>query len=198
MDLPVFKLTISDNLKDDNEVNFVSLVEKPAIQRDFLAFNEQERCLFSVVNEDKQIVSGPAMIPDIPIYRNDKNGEYYVLFDADTIEKIALRFFKKGYQSNINMMHKRNAVVSDSAFYESWIVNRSLGKAPLQGFEDLPDGTWFLTAKINSADTWKKIKSGEFRGFSVEGLFEYEPVAAVDPDEALLKEIKSLLDSVQY
>lgn len=195
MDLPIFKLTISDNEQDTNEVDFVSLVDKPAIQRNFLAFKERQA--FAIQDEEQQIISGPAMIPDMPIFRNDENGQYYVVFDADTIHKIALRFFKKGYQANINAMHQRDAVVTDSVFYESWIVNRSQGKKPMKGFEDLPDGTWFLTAKINNPDTWAKIKAGQYRGFSVEGLFEYRPVAAVDPEQALLQKIGEIVKKVK-
>jgi hypothetical protein len=192
--LPIFKLTISDNEQDDAEVNFVSLVDRPAIQRDFLVFSEKQ--LFDIQDEDERIVTGPAMIPDAPIYRNDDNGQYYVVFDADTINKIAYRFFKKGYQANINIMHQSGNVVADSVFYESWIADRAKGKMPLTAFKDLPDGTWFLTAKINSEETWQKIRNGEYKGFSVEGLFDYTPVAAVDPEEALLKEIMKIVKKV--
>lgn len=195
MELPVYKLNISDNEKDTTEVNFVSIVESPAIERNFLAFNRQQ--LFAVQDEDQMIVSGPAMVPDTPIFRSDSNGQYYVVFDAEGISKIAYRFFKKGYQANINMDHSPNALVADSVFFESWLVDREKGKAPMKGFEDLPDGTWFLTAKINSADTWAKIKSGEYKGFSVEGLFEYKPIAAVDPELAVLQQIKEVLEQIQ-
>lgn len=192
---PIFQLTISDNEQDDAEVNFVSLVDRPAIQRDFLVFKDKQ--MFDIQNEDERIVTGPAMIPDSPIYRNDDNGQYYVVFDAATINKIAYRFFKKGYQANINIMHQAGAVVADSVFYESWVVDREKGKMPLAAFKDVPDGTWFLTAKINNKETWQKIKSGEYKGFSVEGLFDYTPVAAVDPEEAVLKEIMKIVKKVK-
>ena len=195
LQLPIFRLTISDNEQDDAEVNFVSLVDRPAIQRNFLVF--QDKQLFDIQNEDQRIVTGPAMIPDAPIYRNDDNGQYYVVFDAATINKIAYRFFKKGYQANINIMHESGNVVADSVFYESWVVDREKGKMPLAAFKDVPDGTWFLTAKINNEETWQKIRSGEYKGFSVEGLFDYTPIAAVDPEEALLKEIMKIVKKVK-
>lgn len=193
-DLPVFELRISDKLTDDSEVNFVALVDRPAIQRDFLTFNETTR--FAVEDEEQHIVTGPAMIPDSLIYRNDTKGEYYVVFGAETINQIAHKFFQKGYQANINIMHKQDAVVSDSVFYESWLVDREKGKMPLKGFEDLPDGTWFLTAKINNEDTWQKIKSGEYKGFSVEGLFDYSPTDNVSPEQELLNQIVDILNSI--
>ncbi|WP_343668724.1 XkdF-like putative serine protease domain-containing protein [Chitinophaga sp.] len=259
-DLPVFELTISDNLSDDSEVNFVALVDRPAIQRDFLMFNqdmnEQDisfarqmiphhqmaidmankeivqganaelkkmaqniidaqsleidilkqylpkdtpvnmRVGFAVQDEEQHIVTGPAMIPDSLIYRNDTNGEYYVTFSTNTINKIAQRFFLNGYQGNINIMHKQADVVADSVFYESWLVDREKGKMPLKGFEDLPDGTWFLTAKINNEDTWQKIKTGEYKGFSVEGLFDYSPAGTFTPEQKTLNRIIDILNSI--
>lgn len=191
MNLPVYQLLISDNEADDSEVNFVSLVDRPAIQRDFLAFSDHQG--FAVQDDDQQIVTGPAMIPDAHIYRKDDKGEYYVVFSADTISKIAYRFFKKGYQGNINLQHKQGDLVADSVFFESWLVDRSKGKQPLAGFDDLPDGTWFLTAKINSPDTWEKIKSGEYKGFSVEGMFDFEPVDQPDSDESMLMRIIEII-----
>lgn len=194
-ELPVFQLTISDDESDDNEVNFVSIVDKPAIQRDFQAFSAMQR--FDIQNEDQRIVTGPAMIPDTPIYRNDDNGQYYVVFNADTINKIAYRFFKKGYQSNINLMHEQGSVVTDSVFFESWVVDRSKGKQPLSAFKDLPDGTWFLTAKINDPVVWDKVKSGEYKGFSVEGLFDYTPIASVDPEQEVMRAISKILSKIK-
>lgn len=195
MKLPTYNLLISDDENDDTEVNFVALVDRPAIERNFLAF--KDKVMLAVEDEDQRIVSGPAMIPDMPIYRKDKeNGEFYVVFQADTIAKIAQRFFKKGYQGNINIDHSANDQVADSVFFESWIVDKDKGKMPLKGFEDCPDGTWFLSAKINNNETWEKIKSGEVRGFSVEGFFEYCLAKKKDEqsaDEALLSSIVQVL-----
>ena len=193
--LPVFKLYISDNETDDAEVNFVSLVDKPAIQRDFQVFADAQR--FDIQDEDQHIVTGPAMIPNAPIYRNDDNGQYYVVFEPETINKIAYRFFKKGYQANINIMHEQGSVATDSVFYESWVVDRKKGKQPLAAFKDLPDGTWFLTAKINDPEVWAKIKSGEYKGFSVEGLFDYKQVGAINEEEELLKAIGNIIKKIK-
>lgn len=199
MKFPIYMLEISDNEADEAEVDCVSLVSKPAIQRDFLAFNEAARPQhFAIQDEEQRIVSGPAMVPDYPIFRNDDNGQYYTVFSAETISKIAQRFFKKGYQTNLNEEHNGGAVIPNSVFFESWITNKAAGKKPLKGFEDVPDGTWFLTAKINSDETWGKIKSGELRGFSVEGMFNFNPVSIpADPEEALLAQVKEIIDSVK-
>lgn len=193
MSLPTYNLVISENEGDKTEVDFIGLVDRPAIERDFLAFKDQ--IMLFVENEEQQIVTGPAMIPDIPIYRKDDKGEYYAVFQSETIAKIAHRFFKKGYQANINFDHVRKDLVQDSVFFESWIVDREKGKQPLKGFEDLPDGTWFLTAKINNSEAWEKIKSGEVRGFSVEGLFEFELQPEMTEEAALSLIMKIIEDA---
>lgn len=196
MELPIYKLITSDDETDDSEVHRVSLVERPAIKRNFIAFNEDRPIQFAVTDEDQHIVSGPVLVPDKPIYRKDENGEYFVMLDAETIGKIAYRFFKKGHQKNINLAHSPKDLVPDSVFFESWIVDREKGKTPMTGYEDLPDGTWFMSAKINSDDTWGRIKEGEFKGFSVEGFLKLQPITKVDPEQALMEKIKTIVDQI--
>ena len=40
-----------------------------------------------------------------------------------------------------------------------------------KGFEDLPDGSWFGSYKVDNEAVWNDIKAGTFKGFSVEGMF---------------------------
>lgn len=190
MDLPIYKLIISSDLEDEAEVDFVALVDKPAIQRNFLAFKERQK--FEIVSEDKKIVSGALMLADMPIYRdNEEFGEHYVVFDADTIQKIAEKFFKKGYQSNVNEMHDPNKAVEGVTMFESWLVNRELGKMPIKGYEDVKDGSWFGSFKVENDEIWNKVKDGEFKGFSVEGVFGYSD--RVSKDELMVEQIKQIL-----
>lgn len=190
MDLPIYKLLISADLDNDAEVDFVALVDRPAIQRNFLAFTERQK--FEIISEDKQILSGPLMLADMPIYRNNEQfGEHYVIFDADTIQKIAEKFFKKNYQANVNEMHDSSKAVSGVTMFESWIVNRDLGKMPIKGFEDVADGSWFGSYKVDNMEVWQKVKDGTFQGFSVEGLFDYSDM--VSKEEQMVEQIKSIL-----
>lgn len=190
MDLPIYKLVISPDMDDDSEVDYVALVDRPAIQKNFLAFNE--RLKFEIISEDKQILSGALMLADVPIYRNNEEfGEHYVVFDAETIQQIAEKFFKRGYQSNVNEMHNPNKAVEGVTMFESWIVNREQGKMPIKGFEDAKDGSWFGSYKVDNKEIWDKVKSGEFQGFSVEGIFGYSDL--VKKEELMIETIKSIL-----
>ena len=59
------ELTIGDETEDG--VFAVSLVEKPAIEKDFIALSKEEIKL-KVIDEDKRIVVGFALVPDKKIY----------------------------------------------------------------------------------------------------------------------------------
>jgi hypothetical protein len=132
-----------------------------------------ERQNFAIQSEEERIISGPLMLADTPIYRNDDNGEYYVVFTKETIKKIAQRFFKKGYQSNVNLMHEQGNLTEGMTMFESWIKDDKRGIKAMKGFEDVPDGSWFGSFKVDNDDVWQMVKDGKVRGFSVEGQFNY-------------------------
>lgn len=154
----------------------------------------KQKAEFKVIDEDQRIISGPLMIADELIYRNnDKFGEHYVKFSAETIKKIAIKFSKKKYQSNVNLMHDPNSKVAGVTMFESWLTDKARGILPMQGFEDVADGSWFGSFYVENKEVWNKVKAGEFRGFSVEGLFDYE--APLTKEEEMLNRISELLNS---
>ena len=194
MELPVYELLINEDVNDDAEVNFVALVDRPAIQKNWNAFKDKVK--FEIVSEEKRIISGPLMLADTPIFRSDAtHGDYYVTFSKDTILKIAQKFFKKGYQANVNVEHNPDYKVEDMVMFESFISDKDRGIAPMKGFEDAPDGSWFGSFKVDSEDAWNKVKNGEVKGFSVEGVFEYRKEKSKEMQ--LLEEIKNILTSVK-
>jgi len=156
---------------------------------------DKQKMNFQIISEDEHIISGPLMIADELIYRNnDKFGEHYVKFSADTIQKIAIKFSKKKYQSNVNLMHDPNQKVQGVTMFESFIVDKKRGILPMQGFEDVADGSWFGSFYVENEEVWNKVKAGEFRGFSVEGLFDYEEPKT--PEEQALQKISELLNAI--
>jgi len=127
------------------------------------------------INEDKQEIFGPAMLADVAIYRNDLQlGEYNVVFDKSTIYKIAQKFFEKDFNKNFNLMHDPNQKCTGVYAFQSYIVDSTEGRPAPKGYEDAKDGSWFLGVKVINPKVWAKIKSGEIKGFSVEGVFEYK------------------------
>jgi hypothetical protein len=171
-------------------------------QRKLEQIDREKMQAFAVVNEEERIVVGPAMIPDKKIFRRDEDGtEYEVFFTKETIRIIAEKFFKKGFQTNGNEMHN-SAKPVDLVFFQSWIADESKGIPKMKQFESLPDGTWFLGAKINAEESWAKVKDGTFKGFSVEGMFDMMPIkmSMKISEEAAAKlvvnQLKELLQNV--
>ena len=185
MALPIYEMLINPDETSDVEVSFVALVDKPAIERNFMMF--KSLLLNFAVDEDKRIISGPAMVADTPIYRRDETGEFNVFFSAATIKEIALKFAKKGYAKNLNLFHDPNLPADGVTIFNSFVSDKSIGIPPMTGFEDLPDGTWFISAKVENEEIWKKIKDGEVRGFSVEGNFSIKKTGTLSENEHLLK-----------
>lgn len=197
MELPIYKLIITD---DDNiEVNCVSIVDEPAIQS-YAAYFSAEKPIehkFQVINEEKGIVGGYLMIADRPIKRVDKKTkqQYFVVLDKENINKAMVKFFRNGYQNNVNIQHDPSKVVDGMTLYQHFIIDRSLGiKAP-KGFETEADGSSFGFFKVDNPDIMELVKANKF-GFSIEGVFKQEPVLMVTPEEAdtVMKALKKLHD----
>ena len=190
MDLPVYIAQVDET--DETGLTFVSLVDKPAIEKDFLAFSKQP-ARFAVQNEDKRIVTGAAMIADLPIYRKDEErGEYYIVFNAETIFNLAKKFSKSNKQNAVNLQHE--TPVEGVYMVESFFVNRDRGISPPKGFEDVADGSWFISYFVENEKVWSEVKNGEFKGFSVEGAFGLEPTSEMSK---LLEEMQGFLTELK-
>lgn len=133
-------------------------------------FSSQQKRQFSL-EEDERIVVGPLMIPDKLIYRVDENNEpYYVYFSKETIEEIARKMMKEEKLDDINLEHDQDSLV-DGHLIETWIVEDE--KSDKQGLYNMnyPKGTWMGMYKVEDDEIWRQIKSGQLKGFSIEGYF---------------------------
>jgi hypothetical protein len=171
-------------------IDAISLVEHPAIEEDFIALNAQKRQLFAMQNQEKRLLMGAALVPDKPIYRTDGENEYYVYFSKDTVRKAMELFFKNGYQNNATIEHDYD--VDGTTIVESWIIeDETLDKSRAYGL-DLPVGTWMVSMKIDNESIWRRVKDGEFKGFSIEGYFvdkmnfSKQELAKIEEQEAAL------------
>jgi len=122
--------------------------------------------------DDKRIVTGPAMIPDLKILRLDEdNNPYFVFFSRETIAQISQRVFQQSKHNQTNINHNIETKGSSNTLIESWLISdEKFDKSKGMGF-NLPIGTWMTSYYIGNEDTWNSIKSGQIKGFSVEGSF---------------------------
>lgn len=165
--LPIYRFVVSED--DEAQLDAVAFVDEPAIEMNWQAFNSKQY-LFKADNE-KRIISGPLMVADLPIYRRDESGEYYGLFKAEDIYNLRNKFFKQGKANLVNEMHNSDKMIDGVYMIESFLIDSKRGINAPKGYQ-LTDGSWFGSYKIDNDEVWNDfIKSGEFKGFSVEGIF---------------------------
>ena len=169
-DIPVFNAT----LDEDCGIICVSLVDDPAVSKNFQVFNANARpMLYAVQDEDKHLVRGVIMRADYPIYRRDKSlGEYYIVYKPDVIRQMAEKYLSEDRANNVNIMHKEGSDVEGVNMVQ-WFI-KGAGVA-IDGFDDIADGSLFAEYHVTNEDVWAEIKAGTYKGFSLEGYFNLEP-----------------------
>jgi hypothetical protein len=186
------EMIISDENVDG--VFAISLVDKPAIQEDFIYLSSHEIEL-KVVNEEKREVVGIALVPDKKIYRNIDGEEFNIYFTSQTIEKTNELFMKNLNLNKITSQHERD--VEGVSVIESWIVEDS--KQDKSNIYNLnaPVGSWVVKMKVYNDSEWVRVKNGEYKGFSIEGKYKEADVKAseqVSETDELIKEIENLIN----
>ena len=193
---PIYKMVIDDS--SDTGLNAVALVDSPAIERLWMTFNKDSvldknvnQFEFAVQSEDRRIVTGPLLIANLPIYRKAEDGsEFYVVFDAPTIEQLVMKYHKDGFQHSVNLMHNGQQV--DGVFmFESFIIDSKRGISAPSGFSNVPDGSYFVSYKIENDEVWNLIKTDTFKGFSAEGFFLKKLITATE--EEVINRLRQIL-----
>ena len=185
----IYELVIEDENID--EVFAISLVEEPAIESNFVFF-DKEKVQFAAINDEKKLLMGPILIPDKQILRIDGEGmPYHVFFKPETIKRLSEMYLKKKYTDKSTLEH--DSKIDGVTLVESWIVeSRTKDKSALYGLS-VPVGTWMGTFKVDNEDIWNNyVKTGEVKGFSIEGLFGHNLVSAAKEQDYLNKEISDL------
>lgn len=186
--IPVYNIILNDW---QTGIDRISLVEMPAVESNFLAFNESKKPLY-FFNEEQQMITGVLLRCDYPIYRCDYQlGEYYIQFNAKVIRELAEKLLKDSHQNWVNIEHVENSDVADVNMIQLFIKDTTKGINPA-GFEDISDGSLFATFKVRNPKVWEAIKNGTFKGFSVEGLFDIEK----NDEENEINEIMEMIDKI--
>ena len=174
----------------------MGLVDVPAIEENWVALSS-EKVKLSSVDKERRMLYGAALIPEKLILRIDKNNEeYYMKFERETIERLAHDFYKKNLHHTTNLQHQYP--VTGVTIVESWLKEGNSDKSLALGLSDLPDGTWFIGAKVDDDSVWEEVKAGAIRGFSIEGMFTEQSVEmhAMNVESLLIKEIENVLASL--
>ena len=199
---PVFDALVTD---EDTGMLKISLVDAPAVMTDFVAFDAQRPVqMYAVEDEEKRLVFGVVMRADFPIYRRDERlGEYYVVYKPDTIRRMAEKYLAESRQNNVSLDHKDGSDVQGVQMVQWFIQDEARGVVPA-GF-DVPDGSLFAEFHVLNDEVWAAVKDGTYKGFSLEGVFDFQPeenladVADMVEDcdgvfEAMFKKIQTIIN----
>ena len=197
---------IIDETADHFGVDAISVVKFPAIEENFVFFNNDFLSLAKADEEKKQLI-GAILIPEKRIPRLDKetNEEYDVYFTKETIKQ-AQKLFMASLNNN-NHTYEHKEPIQGLTVVESWIKeDKKFDKSNMYGFNNLPIGTWFVQVSAeNNPEICEAIKNKEVRGFSIEGYFTDKLIEAskeVDildevckdcPDEITMGKIKDVI-----
>jgi hypothetical protein len=171
-------------------IDAISIVDRPAIELDFIALKEA-RLQFAETDTDKRILMGPALVPDKPIYRRNGEDEFYVYFSKSTVRKASELYLKHGNQANHTLEHEHK--INGLTVVESWIVeNKEKDKSALYDL-DVPVGTWMVAVKVDNEAIWQEwVKEGKVKGFSIEGYFA-DKMKKNSEDEMLAELAKAIV-----
>lgn len=192
--VPIYDLTINED--DEGKftgVNYVALVDDPAIEMGWKAFKKQEPTKFNF-NDERRIITGPLMIADKPILRYDDNKkEYWVKFSKKEIEKISMKFMRNGLTRNVNEMHDSSKIANGVYLFELWNIDFSRGITAPEGYGNISDGSLMGSMYVENPAIWSKVKNREYTGFSVEGWFLENLLGNVE--KSLIDELNDIFSS---
>jgi len=193
--LPIYYATINEDLSGlelkEQGIQNLALVDSPAMLQEWIAFSEQKPYEFKfAIQEEQRIITAPVIVADLPIYRKVDNKEFYVVYKKETNMQILQKYMLDGNQRKVKLTHDTTDLSKGVFVFEVFISDASRGIKQPEAF-DLPDGTIFCSMKINNDDIWKKVKSGEVKGVSLEGFFDLEQEIELDQNEieAIIKNI---------
>ena len=190
-ELEVIELFIED--EGDGGISAISFVESPAIEENFIALNKH-KVEMKTIDEDKRLVIGLALVPNKLIYRKNRGFEYNITFSDQTVRKASEKYLKSMKLHNTTVAHETE--VEGVFLTESWIVeDPKQDKTALYGL-DAPKGSWAVSMRVDNDDLWKRIKSGDYLGFSIEGMFT-ESEEFSKEELAIIKELNELINEYE-
>ena len=151
----------------------ITVTEDPAIEVKALMLKKDEKPVklstFHKFNDEKQILSGLALIADKWIYRYDKetDKEYYIMFTPDQIALYKDAFLNNG--SKINFEHTDRMI--EAEVLQCCLIGEEELKYPIDG--NPKEGDLYLAIQIKNSNDWKEIKAGKHNAYSIEGVFNH-------------------------
>lgn len=172
---PLFNIVLDPEAEDEG-LSVISIVGHPAVEQPLFCFSADEKKKLMFIDETKEqhCITSVALLADTPIYRYSPDmGDYYVVFEKQTVRDLVEKYAKDGYQNLVSFNHNGQNI-DGFVMIESFFVDKEKGINPTQ-FKDLPDGSWCVTYKCTNDELWETIKNEDLNGYSVEINCNIEP-----------------------
>ena len=183
-----------DEEADFSGIEAISIVDRPAIEENFIALSKEHKIELAEVDNEKRILMGAALIPNKNIYRTNGEDEYYIYFSDETVRQASQLFLMRGNQNQSTLEHE--AKLHGLSVVESWIIEDDIHDKSRKFGMDLPVGTWMVSMKVNNDEVWENyVKTGKVSGFSIEGYFT-DKIEMSEDDELNSPEAISLLEEI--
>lgn len=168
--LPIYFAELNEETQG---IDCISFVEKPAMEVNLMKFSKQDKQkYYSVLDNVHHRVIAPICRCNFPIYRKDSDlGEYYIIYDKQTIEKIAKKMLEDGKLNRYNIEHQSFNKLDGIYYLEIFIKDSNKGINPT-GFEDIENGSLFGVFDIENPQIWEKVENADNIGISFEGYFD--------------------------
>ena len=95
---------------------------------------------------------------------------------------MAEKYLAEARQNEVNTMHEEGSEVEGVQMVQYFIKDAENGINPA-GFEDTTDGSLFAEFHILNDEVWEAIKEGTYKGFSLEGIFNLNPILQQEQTE---------------
>ncbi len=170
--LPTYKISIDPSLSEDGTdlgITQIAYTSEPAIITKGLAFDTNKPLKFT--DTLKYRLAAPAIIPDLPIYRQDEElGEYNVIFNAETIEELRQKFMMNKGQVVFNLDHTTEE--APSYILDSWITGEPETDPSFTKYGiKVPAGSWFVVSQFTDKEFFiNEIVNKDRNGYSIEGF----------------------------
>ena len=184
--------TIELFIEDFNQdgIKAISFVNDPAIEENWVALNKQE-IAFKSIDDDKRIVVGIALKPDLLIPRVKGDYQFNVIFSKETVKQASHLYLKQLNNNEATLEHEEKA--EGLSVVESWLVEDPKNdKSNIYSLE-ASEGDWVVMMSVDNEDVWAKVKDGTFLGYSIEGSFADRVIEASKPKEMTEERAAELL-----
>lgn len=186
-DIIRYKISTDPLLCEDGEeikIDEIAYTSAPAIMLKGMAYQHIKKEL-QFADDKKYRIVAPALIPDLPIYRQDEEiGEYEVVFEKAVIEDLFIKLGREGKKDLFNQEHNQ-ALRAQSFILEKWMVgdDPKADRAYSQFGLEVPTGTIMLITQFDDKDLYNELVDKGMTGFSIEGLFGLSLSEVINKDK---------------